>query len=542
MAKSTHSGTRITIAAIILLALASAITPVWAVTLVEEVDLGKKLDVEILKETPLSTDSQAQKEMDEYGQLLAKNVRRPEIKYHFQILEQDDFNAFSTPGGYVYFSQRLWEVLRKDERIGVLAHEIVHVDRRHALDAMLKAQRRQIWLAVLLTAVRANETWGSIADLAHTAYTLKYSRGDERQADEVGVELCQKAKFDPVGLLLAMRKIGRFQNEQGGQPPKIFASHPPTKERLQYIEDLLTKLGIAIPPENIKEVANPYKIGEVTSVDRDKVEFNSSKTVDRDSVVWMMGYGWDSRYENHTQVPKARGIVTREGPNYAATIWNLPGVKSGAVAKGTGVYSPPAPKLETGVGEIRATTYAAGDTGKLTAKDELKRLDRLMARQVAWNKDRTQLAYQNVGYVVLTSTAAEGRYLALQNPDFAYAPIAAGSILTRLNDPDQKRWVGSIVAIGRNGQTIDLVTSRTTEQLRKYQAAGTRFDVVYPQFDSKESYRQRVAGQAVVKSPEGKITLQMISYNPGWNISSIQNGFDVYDEVALKEKPTEEKN
>ena len=124
----------------------------------------------------------------------------------------------------------------KEFRIGVVAHEIVHVDRRHAIDALLKQQRRRIWLSVLLVAAKAGNLAGNVASLAEQMYTLKYSRGDEEQADTGAVDMCQKAGYNPAGILLAMYKISRFESESGGAPPKIFSDHPPTKERLQFTD------------------------------------------------------------------------------------------------------------------------------------------------------------------------------------------------------------------------------------------------------------------------------------------------------------------
>ena len=91
------------------LAALGAGSPTQAVTLQQELELGKKVDAQILKQTPLSSDQAALKEMNELGQAIVKNVKRPEIRYHFRLLnEGDQFDAFSIPGGYVYFSQRTW--------------------------------------------------------------------------------------------------------------------------------------------------------------------------------------------------------------------------------------------------------------------------------------------------------------------------------------------------------------------------------------------------------------------------------------------------
>lgn len=518
------------------ISLAAFVGPVsaWAITLEEEVELGRKLDVEILKENPSSTDREAIKQMEEYGQKLAKNVRRPEIKYHFRLLRDDEFNAFSTPGGYVYFTDRLWNTLRKDERIGVLAHEIVHSDRRHALDAISKAQRRQLLLAVLLTAVKANETWGNVAGLAHQVYTLKYSRGDERQADEVGVELCEKAGYNPVGLLLAMRKISRFQSERGGEPPKIFSSHPPTKERLSYLTELLQKKGIKVPPDDVQEVANPYKIGAVSAVSGERVTFSSTKALKNGDAVWLMGSGWDFHYENKTAVPIARAVVTSTGVSYGARYWLMPGVKSGDIAKDVGVYSPPEPKAEAGVGRVESLSHLASDLGTLKLTTELPRLSRLLARQVVWSTDRTKLVYEDVGYVVLTDESSANKFVSATRPGYSYAPIAEGSVLAKFDDPNQKRWVGPVISIGRSGQTLEIATSRTQAQLESDQTAGKAFDVLLPAWKSGESYENRTVATAVVKSLDKKIVFQISSFKPGYGMDDVQTGFDLYEQVKPK--------
>jgi Zn-dependent protease with chaperone function len=535
---------RFSIAAVVIIFAVAFMTatasPSLAISLQEEIDLGKKLNDEILKETPLSTDTEAQKEITELGQRLVKaGISRPQIEYHFQILQDDDFNAFSIPGGFIYFSERLWNVLRRDERTGVLAHEIIHTDRRHALDAISKAQRRQIWLSVLLAAIRANDTWYDIAGLAHSLYTLKYSRADERQADELGVELCHKAGMNPAGLLLAMRKIRRFQEGRGGEPPKIFSSHPPTPERIRYLEELLNKMGVPIPPENVGNNPITDKIGEVTAVRGSTIEFKSSKSLRAGDVVWLMGSGWDFYYENRTARPIARGIVRKEAirqPNdgaqniYSADIWPMPGVEAKEIAKGTGVHMPTAPKPETGVGRFVWRSTTAENISSIHLSSDIKAFDRLFARQLVWNKDLTKLIYDNAGYVVLIGPPSEKRYVALDRPEYAYAPVAANSVLVRVDDPDQNRWVGTIVSIGRGGRTVELATYQSLEKLAHAQTLGKRFDVVRPPWNAKEDYASRVVGKAAIKSLDSKLVLQMVSFTNGWSIMDIENGFDVYEE------------
>lgn len=506
------------------MALTIACAPAMGISLREEIDLGKKIDSEILKQYALTNDEEALRQINEYGEKLIQGVWRPEIKYHFRILKDDQMNAFATPGGYVYFTERLWNTLREDERIGVLAHEIAHTDRRHALDAISKQQRRRLWMAVILTAVGASRIWGDVAGLAESLYTLKYSRGDEQQADEVGVELCEKAGYNAAGLLMAMRKIQRFQTEAGGEPPKIFSSHPPTRERLDYLRNLLVGKGVEIPPEDVVDEANPHLIGTVTVVDGRVVQFTHTEPRANDDIVWLMRPGWDFYYEKRTSVPIARGVVTGSTGNdtLTAETWPMPYARKGDIAAGVGVYAPPTPDIGQSVGTVHQLDPEAPTVGRLESAERLLALDRLLARQVVWNDDRTVLVTDNVGYLVVLDPANEVGFVAAQRGKYAYAPVAAGSALTRFSDPDQDRWVGPIVSIGRGGRTVEVLPNRLL-------SAEKTYEIAYPAWDPSDSYRTRVVGTAGFAPEGGKMVLKMTGFRNGWSIERIRNAFDVYE-------------
>ena len=508
---------------LVLCMLTFAAMPSYATSVQDEIDLGIKIDAEVIKQIPLSSDQAAQKEMNDLGQKLAKNVKRTEIPYHFKLLEEgNDLDAFSIPGGYVYFSQRMWDTLRKDERTGVLAHEIAHVDQRHAIDAMSKARTRSFGLAVLLTILKVNSTWANIADVTNSIFNLKYSRGDEQQADEIAVDLSKKSGMNPAGILLAMRKIQRSQDERGGQPPKILSTHPPTKERVQYLTRMLSNMGVQVPPENIANDPTSYQIGKITRFDEKSIEFTSTQSLQAGSVVWLMAPGWDYYFEKKTMVPVARGIVKSGRGTYVADIWKLSTARKDDVSKGASVFAPPAPPQEKSFATIASPTLGPETPGRITSSAKLNKLDRLLAMEVVWDQQANKLINDSVGYVVVTNPASPTGHVTLARPLYSYAPVNAGAMLVKLNDPDEKRWIGPIVSIGRNGQTIEVITDQTLDTRKTY-------DVLYPAWNVKDTYKDRTAGQARFQSADGKIVLKMTTFTPGWNMNSIQNGFEVYE-------------
>ncbi|MGI6295883.1 MAG: M48 family metalloprotease [Armatimonadota bacterium] len=493
-----------------------------AVSLAEEIDLGNKIDLQIMKDNALYSDEQAQKEIDEYGQALAKFVKRTDIEYHFKVLEDDSFNAFSVPGGYVYFTSRLWNVLRKDERIGVLGHEIVHVDNRHAIDAISKQQKRQTILAVLLAATRASRIMGDIASIAEQLYSLKYSRKDEEEADFGAVDFCQKAGYNPAGILLSMYKIRRFEDESGGAPPKIFSDHPPTKERLDYLVKLLTDKGIPVPPENVGTVEMAGKVGEVTANKPESITFTSDQPLKNGDVVWVMRNGWDSHYEKHTSVPIGRGIVDSTGSSYTAKMTMITMPKAWPLANGMGVFVPESPKLEKGVGSLMPVS-STSPVAKLQLDSKPGQFERLVAVQAVWNKENTKLIADSVGYLVVTDPANPSGYIALQRPKYSYAPMESGANLVKVNDPDAGRWVGPILSIGTSRATIEVPGTVVLDPSKTY-------DVLYPAWNSKDKYKDRIVGTAKPEPKSGaKVVLRMSSFSGGWNVSQLRNGFDVYE-------------
>src|SRR5690606_31603400 len=103
----------------------------------EEIEIGGHLAGIVLGAAPLAEDPALQHYVNRLGRWLAQHSERPNLPWKFGVIETDDVNAFSTPGGYVLISRGLFDRMRNEaELAGVLAHEIAHVVDKHHIKAL----------------------------------------------------------------------------------------------------------------------------------------------------------------------------------------------------------------------------------------------------------------------------------------------------------------------------------------------------------------------------------------------------------------------
>lgn len=244
-----------------LLALAS---PCMAVSLSEELKIGEQTAKQVVKEMPLLKDQKQQDAIAALGRKLVPFVKRKEIPYHFAIVtdKQNSINAFALPGGHVFFTERMWKILTHQERAAILAHEITHCDLRHGINESIRQQQRMLWtlpLIVLGGGVGA-EAWM----FGNMAVNARYSRINEREADEQGVQLMIKSGFGPTGAVTAMKKLLSIQNDTNRyEVSSLFASHPDTQKRVDYLSQQALSLGAHPSDLELPADEDPSRLGNI---------------------------------------------------------------------------------------------------------------------------------------------------------------------------------------------------------------------------------------------------------------------------------------
>jgi predicted Zn-dependent protease len=178
------------------------------------------------------------------GGSVAKQSPRQDVSYTFQIVNQPEPNAFALPNGNIYVSRGLLALANsEDELAGVLAHEVVHVAARHTVRSAnvavatspLRIATGIAGVAAGIIAPRVGEGIVGLGDVASEAFMAPYGRSQEREADDVGVDLAGRAGYDPAGLPRMLQALEREEALRREGPPhqSFFDTHPATPERVR---------------------------------------------------------------------------------------------------------------------------------------------------------------------------------------------------------------------------------------------------------------------------------------------------------------------
>ncbi len=219
----------------------------------DEVALGSGIASNMLGAAPLWQDKKAQRYVNQVGLWLALQTERTDLQWHFGVLDDPELNAFAAPGGYVFISRGLLLRMGSEaELAGVLAHEIAHVVRRHHLNAIKKASDRALWADLGgkgASMLSQGTSMGKYKDLSPalaklaTAGTELYVRGldkgDEFEADRMGVVIAARAGYDPYGLPAVLQTLQALNPSTGGLA-LMFRTHPAFSERLDMLAQIMT--------------------------------------------------------------------------------------------------------------------------------------------------------------------------------------------------------------------------------------------------------------------------------------------------------------
>ncbi|MBN1894196.1 M48 family metalloprotease [bacterium] len=221
--------------------LACAVNPVTGkkefmlVSQADEVALGRQTDAEVVEQYGLYQDAALQSYISALGKKMSAVTHRPELQYEFKVLDTDVLNAFAVPGGYVYFTREIMAYLNDEaELAGVMGHELGHIAARHSAKQMTQAQLMSLGLGLGSALSETFAKYAGIASFGVQMLFLRFSRDNERQADQLGVEYMTKSGYDGEAMAEFFTTLERL-NPEDGSVPAWFSTHPNPVDRVAAV-------------------------------------------------------------------------------------------------------------------------------------------------------------------------------------------------------------------------------------------------------------------------------------------------------------------
>jgi predicted Zn-dependent protease len=226
----------------------------------QEIQMGRDYDPQVT-----ATFGEYQNEallafIQEQGLEMGKISHRPNLEYHFRILDTPVINAFAVPGGYIYLTRGILAQFNNEaEMIGVLGHEMGHITARHSV---ARASKQQLGQLLLIGGMIASEEFRKYAQFAMAGMELlflSYSREDEREADRLGVEYTAKIGYDARRMADFYQVLVKMNlaSDHGGVPT-FLSTHPDPGDRYNAVKQDAGRWMDSLSNDNWKTNAEGY--------------------------------------------------------------------------------------------------------------------------------------------------------------------------------------------------------------------------------------------------------------------------------------------
>ena len=205
----------------------------------EEIAIGKDVASRLLGAAPLVANPGMQRYVNNIGRWLAAQSERPDLPWQFGVLDSPNVNAFAVPGGTIFITRGLLERMRSEaELAGVLGHEISHVLRKHHLKAIQKGAQSALAGDALGHALRdrAGPARDKLIAFGTEMYSRGLDKGDELEADRLGVVIAARGGYDAYGLPSVLQTL-QAMSAQDSALALMFKTHPAPAERLDALAE-----------------------------------------------------------------------------------------------------------------------------------------------------------------------------------------------------------------------------------------------------------------------------------------------------------------
>ena len=226
---------------------AAVVAAACGVSQQQEVEMGRQEVAQVNAQLPILQDPVVNQYVNNLGSSIAHTTSRADLQWEFRVVNTDVVNAFALPGGFIYVNRGVLSRASSESELGsVLGHEIEHVVRRHSVKQMEQMQGANVGVALgcALLNVCNSQIAGAAINVAGSAVFAKFSRDDERQADEGGFKNEMNAGLNPTGMLTFFQKLLDEEKRTGGNGATAswFADHPGTEDRIADVQRMLSQV------------------------------------------------------------------------------------------------------------------------------------------------------------------------------------------------------------------------------------------------------------------------------------------------------------
>mgnify|MGYP000456291929 CR=1 FL=1 len=225
----------------------------------QEYYIGRSVAALILAQYPAYDNTALNTYINTMGQAIVYSSTRPEIYagYHFLVLDTEEVNALSAPGGFIFISKGLIRRCKNEEMLAsILAHEVGHVCAKHGLQAIKKARLVDAFKVIGIEAARrygseelarlTTAFEGALSDIVETLVVRGYDRNYEHEADDLAVKFDVAVGYAPKGLTDFLQTMIGDSTTASGKG--WFKTHPSAEQRMEKVKSRIASLS-SVPVE-----------------------------------------------------------------------------------------------------------------------------------------------------------------------------------------------------------------------------------------------------------------------------------------------------
>ncbi len=253
-------------ASILITLVACAVNPVTGksefmlLSVQEEIALGKETDGQIIQMYGLYEDPAVSAYLTDLGERMGTMTHRPDLKYYYKVLDTPVINAFAVPGGYIYFTRGILSYFNNEaELAGVMGHELGHVNARHSARQYSRAMLAGLGLGIGSLVSEDFAKISGVVQFGVGMLFLRFSRDDERQADDLGVEYSSKMGYDSHHMAAFFETLERLNpgSDLKGLPG-WFSTHPSPVDRVAAVKKKTVEWQQELGKSQYAVNRNPY--------------------------------------------------------------------------------------------------------------------------------------------------------------------------------------------------------------------------------------------------------------------------------------------